>query len=78
MEYLLDQDLNPFAGLKHAIAGLRKNLQNIRETDHLLLVGNPIFIGLMTTIASEYCDRINFLQWSGKDGKYVAVSCDLS
>ena len=77
LEYLIDQDLNPFAGMKSTIARLRKNLQGLRETDHMLLIGNPILIGLVSTIASEFCDRINFLQWSGKDGKYVAVTVDL-
>jgi len=76
--YLLDQDVNPFRGLERPTRELRNGLQNFAPGDSVLLIGNPILIGLTAVIASEYCDQIIFLQWSGKSQKYVAVDVDLS
>ena len=75
--FLLGQDVNPFIGLQRPIDELREKLHDFKKGDCVLLVGNPILIGLTVAIATEYCFEINFLQWNGKERKYVAVSADL-
>lgn len=72
VHYVVSPSLNPFDTDK-ALMELRLGLQEIKEGDHLLLIGNPILIGLTTLVASEFVDRIFFLQWSGKQRAYVEV-----
>ncbi len=44
------------------------------EKDHILLVGNPVLMGLTAAIAAQAGGgKCNFLQWSGKDGRYLSI-----
>lgn len=44
------------------------------DDDFLLLVGNPILIGIATRCAWEAnAGRIKFLQWHGHDQRYMVV-----
>jgi len=45
------------------------------ETDHLLLLGNPILMSMMSVIASEFTDQLQFLQWS--NGGYLPLKVEL-
>jgi hypothetical protein len=56
------------------IAELREKLKDYRDGDHLLLVGNPVLIGLSVALAADFNEgRVSLLQWSGKDQRYIAV-----
>lgn len=56
------------------IAELHDKLANFSDDDHLLLVGNPVLIGISLAIASDYNNgNIKVLQWSGKDRKYLPI-----
>lgn len=45
------------------------------DHDYLLLVGNPCLIGWCVTVAASVGDgRVNLLQWSGKERKYLPLS----
>lgn len=77
IEYLLSPSAAPFKP-DSVIADLVEGLRHFTKDDYLLLVGNPILIGLTAAIASEKSDIIQFLQWSGKDQKYISVKADLS
>lgn len=47
------------------------------DGDYLLLTGNPVLIGLATSIAAFYnrgCVR--FLQWNGKDQRYIVIDVE--
>lgn len=46
-----------------ALERLRESLAHFRETDYLLLIGNPVFIGLASAIILERLKRVNFLVW---------------
>jgi hypothetical protein len=65
--FVLDATANPLAGDLDTLA--REALYRLVEEgfgddDWLLLVGNPILIGLVTHAAATRCRRLNFLQWS--------------
>lgn len=53
---------------------IQKALCDFTDDDHLLLIGNPILIGMCVAIAAvANAGRVNLLQWSGKESKYICV-----
>lgn len=57
---------------------LHSKLCDYTEDDYLLLVGNPILIGMTAAVAAYYTDgRVNFLQWHGRERRYVAVAVNI-
>jgi hypothetical protein len=77
LQIMLPQDFNPLFGTKKIVSALRQKLADYRAGDSLLLIGNPIIIGLATAIAAETCREIIFLQWSGTHSEYLAVPASL-
>lgn len=75
--FLLKPNAKPFDP-SDILPDLRRHLEHITEEDHLLLVGNPVLMGLTSAVAAEYCEVLNFLQWNGKDRRYYTISADLS
>lgn len=74
IEYLLSPTANPF-NTEKIVEELHTKLKKFRDGDFLLLIGNPVLIGLATTIAANYNKgSVDFLQWSGKDNDYVEIS----
>ena len=45
------------------------------ERDYLLLIGNPILMSMMSVLAGEYTDQLQFLQWS--NGDYIPIKVQL-
>lgn len=72
--YLLSPTASPFRP-ESIIEELRIKLHDFGPGDHLLLVGNPVLIGLATAIAASMNrGRVSLLQWSGKkEQRYIAV-----
>lgn len=69
--YLLGDDAQP--GDPSVAETLVQKLEHFSDTDYLLLVGSPVFIGLAFAVAAEYNDgRVKVLQWSGQRG-YVPI-----
>lgn len=76
VEFLLSPNAAPF-NARSVLNELHKKLANIQPDDFLLLIGNPVLIGLTTAVAADYTDgQINFLQWSGKDQRYVRIAAE--
>lgn len=54
---------------------LHEKLRTFTEDDCLLLVGNPVLIGMAVAIAVDYTDGdVRVLQWSGKSGEYLPIN----
>lgn len=71
--FLLSPSAAPFNPDK-IIAELKTKLKDIRPDDHLLCVGNPILIQWAGAIAADRLGgRLNSLQWSGKEQRYISV-----
>lgn len=73
---LLDETASPFRP-KPLMEVLQERLQEFREGDYLLPVGNPVFIGLATLFAADASPVVKYLLWSGKEQRYVAVEVDV-
>lgn len=74
--YLLSPTAAPFRP-DGVLADLRTGLSDFTDEDHLLLIGNPVLIGMAAAIAADRAGTVNFLQWSGKDQKYLSIKADI-
>ena len=73
IEYLLSPTASPFRP-GALLDELHDKLSTITENDYLLLVGNPVLIGMVVAIATGYTDgNVRVLQWSGKHGEYIPI-----
>ena len=74
IEYLLSPTARPFNS-SGIVKDLHNKLEYYTDEDFLLLVGNPCLIGLSVAIAALYNpSKVNMLQWSGKESKYLPIS----
>lgn len=77
LKYLLTPTAAPWQ-TDGIIQDLWDGLADFSADDYLLLVGNPVFIGLASTIACDITGgRIRFLQWHGKDRRYTPVEAQV-
>lgn len=77
VEYLLSPTAAPF-NPGPVVNELHEKLCNFSDKDHLLLIGNPCLIGFAVAVAADYNEgRVQLLQWSGKDKKYLSVQATL-
>ena len=57
---------------------MRKNLQDIRQQDYLLAVGDPTIIALSAIIASEQTNgQFNMLKWDKREYRYYPLEFDI-
>lgn len=70
---LLRSGSSPF-NLGPAVKRLHKVLHDFTDDDYLLLVGNPVLIGMAVAVAAHYNGgSVACLQWSGAKSKYIPV-----
>ena len=75
---LLSPSARPFSP-RHVIGALSEALATFGDDDYLLLIGNPVLIGLAVAIASRRnCGRVRVLQWDGKARRYIPIFADIS
>lgn len=73
IRYLLSPTAAPFRP-EPIVEELHAKLADFRPSDYLLLIGNPVLIGLAVAIAARVTNGIvSMLQWSGKDQRYIPV-----
>lgn len=71
---LLPERMPPF-DTTPVIERLRENLATFSDEDYLLLIGNPVNMGLAVAVAAGFNQgRVMMLQWSGTKRDYVPVS----
>lgn len=75
--YLLSPTAAPWKP-EGIITELWDKLEDFSDDDYLLMVGNPVLIGLATAVA---CDvnkgRVRFLQWHGRSQSYTPVEAQV-
>jgi hypothetical protein len=61
------------------IPELREKLKEIRPTDFLLLVGDPLLIATVAALAAYYCEgKVAMLKWDRQTREYFPVKLDLN
>jgi hypothetical protein len=76
LKYLLSPTAAPFRP-ESVLEDLYKGLEDFTDEDYLLLVGNPVLIGLASSVAAMKSGTVNFLQWSGKDQRYLSIRAEI-
>jgi len=57
---------------------LRKLLKNFKNTDYLLLTGDPAIIGVACSIVSDITNgKYNLLKWDKQERKYYPIEINL-
>jgi hypothetical protein len=70
---LLPEKMPPFDS-RPVIERLRQRLVTFCDADSLLLIGNPVNMGLAVAVAAGFNGgRVALLQWSGTRRQYVRV-----
>lgn len=70
---LLPADMTPFRPLQ-ALEALHEKLQDFSDNDYLLMIGNPILMGMAFTVAASYNHgRVRALQWNRKKQRYIEI-----
>lgn len=73
LRYLLTPTAAPWRP-ESILEDLWAGLEGFTEGDYLLMVGNPVLIGLAAAVVSEVNDGvIRFLQWNGREQSYTPV-----
>jgi hypothetical protein len=53
-------------------------LSNYKETDYLLLIGDPVIIGIATAVASHWANgKVSLLKWDRQENMYYPVKFNL-
>lgn len=75
--YLLSSGQHPFKA-DLALGDLHEKLKYYSDGDYLLLIGNPVLIGMATGVAAHYNGgKVSFLQWSGKFKEYSEITAKI-
>lgn len=79
LRFVLREWENPFADIAATVAEVRRVLgQEFGPEDWLLLVGNPVLIAIVASVAAEVnCGVLPMLQWNRSDHRYVPVVAQL-
>lgn len=77
LKFILSPSAHPF-NPEIVLGDMHEALSGFSDDDYLLLIGNPILIGMATTLAAYYNNgKVNFLQWSGKHQRYTMISAQI-
>lgn len=74
--YVLDDTASPFR-LAPVWDRIDKVMEDFREGDFILPVGNPVFIGMVSVAAADQSPLLKFLIWSTREQRYISVEADV-
>ena len=72
LEFLLPPLTNLMFATESAVNTIKEGLSEFTEEDYLLLVGDPISIGIATHYAAKSSNVVNFLKWDNRE--YTSIS----
>ena len=77
-EVLLPSNTQIMLSASPSIKRMKQSLQDFKDEDYLLLIGDPAAIGVACSVASYYNrGRYNILKWDRQEGTYYPVKIDL-
>ena len=79
LRFILREWENPFADVDATVTEVRRVLEGERlcGQDWLLLVGNPVLIGIVAAVASDLVSDLRMLQWDRSAHRYIPVIAQL-
>lgn len=79
LHFILRDTENPFADVDATARKILSVLEveGFNDDDWLLLVGNPILIGLVSAIAGDLVGHLRMLQWNRTARSYLPIEVQL-
>ncbi len=78
LRFVLREWENPFVDLDATAAEVRRVLEGeMQPGDWLLLVGNPVLIGVVAAVAAQLQGELRMLQWDRAAHRYLPVTAQL-
>jgi len=78
LKELLPEDESIVLSTGPVIRRLRAGLRAFSDADYLLLMGDPVAIGLATAIAADLNNgRVKLLKWHKREQRYFEISADM-
>lgn len=78
LEWLLPHG-DTIISIEPTVARLRRKLQTFNDNDWLILIGDPVAIGLASAIAADMNGGyINLLKWDKRHKKYIPIKVNLN
>ena len=77
IEFLLPATSNIMFAPAPTVNRIRYGLKDFSEEDYLLLIGDPLAIGVATAVANQHVKTIKFLKWDNRQYKYYPVEVEL-
>jgi|TARA_R100001163_G_C5047524_1_gene184691 hypothetical protein len=77
VQFLLPATSNIMFAPAPTVNRLRYALKDFTEDDYLLLIGDPLAIGVATAVANQHARKIKFLKWDNRQYKYYPVEVEL-
>ena len=78
LKVLLPENSQIILSPAYVIQTLKQKLKEYKETDYLLLTGDPAIIGVACSIVSDITNgKYNLLKWDKQERKYYPVEIDL-
>ena len=59
-----------------ALARVRKVLSTMTRDDYLILLGDPVMMGMVTAVAAELLGKVKILRFDRREFKYIPVEID--
>lgn len=78
--FLLSHNHNPFVDLDNTVKMVKEKLWDYQPTsnDYLVLVGNPILIGIVTALYVSFSPQLRLLQWNRNERVYYPVTTTIN
>lgn len=78
-EVLLPSNTQIMLSAAPSVRRMKKALQDYKEEDYLLLIGDPAAIGVACSIAAYYNQgKYSILKWDRQEGMYYPVDINLN
>jgi hypothetical protein len=78
LKVLLPENSQIILSPSYVIQTLKQKLKEYKETDYLLLTGDPAIIGVACSIVSDITNgKYNLLKWDKQERKYYPVKINL-
>ena len=76
LEFLLPPKSNLMFSTEEAVNKIRSAVEFFGQDDYLLLVGDPVSIGIATHYAAMNTHKVNMLKWDNREYKYFPVEIE--
>ncbi len=73
LEFLLPPQTNLMFSTEKTLNTIKSGLDDFTEDDYLLLIGDPVSIGIATHYAVQKTDVVKFLKWDNREYTYFPV-----